>query len=88
MASKVGAFLSVLDFLSCMAVAKQPCYGPLKIKRSSIIVHYIVLMQFVYYGSPPTAMNAVLDIIANGGLGIIVIFREAVEKNIFLNYSL
>jgi len=29
-------------------------------------------------------MNAVLDIIANGGLGIIVIFREAVEINNFL----
>ena len=34
MASEVGAFFSVIDFLSCITVAKRPCYGPLKIKRS------------------------------------------------------
>ena len=38
MASKVGAFLSVVDFLFCITVAKRPCYGPLKIKRGYIIV--------------------------------------------------
>jgi hypothetical protein len=36
-------------------------------------------MWFVYYGSPPTAMNAVFAIIADGGRAIIVIYREAVE---------
>jgi hypothetical protein len=35
----------------------------------------------VYYGGLPTAMNAVLTIIANGGRAIIVIYREAVEIN-------
>ena len=40
MASEVGAFFSVVDFLSCITVAKRPCYGPLKIKPSYIIVHY------------------------------------------------
>ena len=34
MASEVGAFFSVVDFLSRITVAKRPCYGPLKIKRS------------------------------------------------------
>jgi hypothetical protein len=32
-------------------------------------------------GSPPTAMNAVLAIIADGGQLIVVIYREAVEIN-------
>jgi hypothetical protein len=35
----------------------------------------------VYFDGPPTAMNAVLAIIANGGQGIVVIYREAVEIN-------
>jgi hypothetical protein len=33
-----------------------------------------------------TAMNAVLAIIANGGRAIVVIYREAVEINLFLLY--
>ena len=44
MASKVGAFVSVVAFLSCITVAKRPCCGPLKIKPSYIIVHYHVIM--------------------------------------------
>jgi hypothetical protein len=50
-----------------ITVAKQPCYSLLKIKPSYNIVLYYVLMQFVYYGGPLPAMNAVLAIIADGG---------------------
>jgi len=32
MTSKVGAFFSVVNFMSCINVAKQPWYGQLKIK--------------------------------------------------------
>ena len=43
-ASEVGAFFSVVDFLSCIAVAKRPYYDPLKIKPSyMIIVRYYVI---------------------------------------------
>ncbi len=28
MARETGAWFSVVDFMSCIAVAKQPCYGP------------------------------------------------------------
>jgi hypothetical protein len=38
MACKAGACFSVVDFMSCITVAKRPCYGPLKIKPSYIIV--------------------------------------------------
>jgi len=38
----------------------------------------------MYYGDPPTAMNAVLAIIADGGWAIIVITREMVDINYFL----
>ena len=48
---------------------------------SYTIVHYNVISKFVYYGGPPTAMNAVLAIIADGGRAIVVIYREAVEIN-------
>jgi hypothetical protein len=34
---------------------------------------------FVYYGGPPTAVNAILAIIADGGQAIVDIDREAVE---------
>jgi hypothetical protein len=34
MASKVGAFVSVVNFMSCTNVAKRPWYGQLKIKPS------------------------------------------------------
>jgi len=42
MASKVGAFFSVVDLMSCITVAKRPCYGQLKIKPSYTIVHHYV----------------------------------------------
>jgi hypothetical protein len=43
MASKAAAFFSVVDYLSCITLAKRPCYGILKIKPSYNIVH-----QYVY----------------------------------------
>ena len=43
MARKAGPFFSFVDFMSCITVAKQPCYGPLKIMPSYIIVHYYVI---------------------------------------------
>jgi hypothetical protein len=70
--------------LSCITIAKRPCYGLLKIKPSYTIVHHYVLSYFLNYGDPPTAMNVVLAIIANGGQAIIVIDREGVEINYFL----
>jgi len=42
MACEVGAFFSVIDFMSCINVAKQPWYGQLKIKPSYTIVCYYV----------------------------------------------
>jgi len=38
MAREAGACFSVVEFISCITVAKRPCYGPLKIKPSYIIV--------------------------------------------------
>jgi hypothetical protein len=38
MARDAGACFSVVDFMSCITVAKRPCYGPLKIKPGYIIV--------------------------------------------------
>ena len=38
MAREAGACFSVVDFMSCITVAKRPCYGPLKIKPSYFIV--------------------------------------------------
>jgi len=35
---KAGAYFSVVGFKSCITVAKQPCYGPLNIEPSYIIV--------------------------------------------------
>ena len=43
MARKAGPFFSFIDFMSCITVAKRPCYGPLKLKPSYIIVHYYVI---------------------------------------------
>ena len=43
MAREAGACFSVVDFMSCITVAKQPCYGPLNIKPSYVIVRLYVL---------------------------------------------
>jgi hypothetical protein len=43
MAREAGPFFSVANFMSCITIAKQRCYGLLKIKPSYIIVHYYVL---------------------------------------------
>ncbi len=58
--------------MSCITVAKRPCYIILKIKPIYTIVHHYA-----------AAMNAVLGIIADGGRAIIVIDREGVEINCF-----
>jgi hypothetical protein len=43
MASKVGAFFSVVDFMSCIRnVAQRPWNAQLKIKPSYTIVRYYV----------------------------------------------
>jgi hypothetical protein len=43
MAHEAGACFSFVDFMSCITIAKRPCYGPLKIKPSYIIVRKYVL---------------------------------------------
>ena len=70
--------------MSCITVAKQPCYGLLKIKPIYTIVHHYVLSWFLYYGGPLMAINAIFGIIADGGRAVIVIDREGVEINCFL----
>ena len=69
MAREAGACscFSFVDCMSCLTIAKRPCYGPLKIKSSYIIVCLYVISLFLYYSGPPTAMNVVLAIIADGG---------------------
>jgi hypothetical protein len=42
MAREVGAFFSVVNFMSCINVAKRLWYGQLKIKPSNTIVRYYV----------------------------------------------
>jgi hypothetical protein len=37
------SIFSVVGFMPCITVAKRPCYGPLKLKTSYIIVHYYVI---------------------------------------------
>ncbi len=49
MAREAGPFFSFVDFMSCITLAKRPCYGPLKIKPSYIIVHYYVISSFVFW---------------------------------------
>ena len=86
MACKAGVCFSVVDFVSCITGAKRQCYGQLKIKPSYDIVRYFVLIYFLYYGSPPKAINAVLAIIAGGGQAIDVIYREGLEIYYVLLY--
>jgi hypothetical protein len=43
MARQAGPFISVVGFISCITVAKRPCYGLLKIKPSYTIIHHYVL---------------------------------------------
>ena len=83
MASEAGPFYSVIDFMSCITIAKQSCYGWLKIKPSYNIVHYNVISSFVYYGGPLIAMDVILAIIADGGRAIILIYLFIGEFAIF-----
>jgi hypothetical protein len=85
MAREAGAYFSVVDCMSCITIAKRPCYAPLKIKQSYNIVHDYVLILFVYYGDPPTAMNAVLAIIADGGQAFVDIDIEDGRNKLISN---
>ena len=71
----------IVDLLSCITVAKRPCYGRLKIKPSHTIVCYYVLIELVLFGHPLMAMDSVLATIADDGGAIIVIDKEAVDIN-------
>ena len=82
-----GAYFSVVNVLSCITLPKWPCYGRFKIKLSYTIVCNYALIYFVYYGGMPTAMYAVLALIANGGWVIVVSDREVVVK-IVLSFNL
>jgi len=44
MASEAGACISVVNFMSCISVAKRPFYGLLKIKQIYNIFLYYVLI--------------------------------------------
>ena len=46
-------------------------------------MRYYVFSYFVYYGGPLTAINAVFDIIANGGQAIVVIYTVGEDINYF-----
>jgi glycerate-2-kinase len=48
----------------------------------------MLLVSLYIMAAPPTAMHAVLAIIAGGGRAIFVIYREGVEINYFLLYSI
>jgi hypothetical protein len=87
MACEAGVCFSVVDFMSCITGAKRQCYGQLKIKPSYDIVRYFVLIYFLYYGSPPKAINAVLAIIADGRRAFVDIGREA-GRNKLISYLL
>ena len=56
----------------------------IKNKPSYTIVNYYVLMKFVYYDGPPTAINAILAIIADCGQAIVVVYTEGEEIKYFL----
>jgi hypothetical protein len=43
MTSESAAFFSVVNFMSCITVAKRPCYRQLKKNPSYNIVHHYVL---------------------------------------------
>ena len=50
---------AIVDFLSCLTLAKRPCYGQLKIKPSHSIIRSYVLDLFVSFWMQPATMNAV-----------------------------
>ena len=43
MAREAGPFFSVVDFMSCITIAKRTCYGLFKKKLSYTTVHHYVL---------------------------------------------
>ena len=81
MACESGAFFSVVNFISCITIAKWPCYGPLKIKPGyNTVCYYYALIYSVYYDGPPTAMNAVLVVTVDDGQAIAVIIERQGKK--------
>ncbi len=55
-----------LNFCLNINVAKEPYYGPLKLKRSQNFILYYVYCWFVSYWTPPATMDAVLAPIVAG----------------------
>ena len=80
---KVDKFVSVVNFMSCVTIAKEPCFRRLIIKLSYYCLllsnNLVCILWWLL-----TAMSAVLAIIADGGQAIVVIDREAVVINCFL----
>ncbi len=58
-------------------------YFFIKIKPSHTIVSHNVISQFVSYGGSPTAINATLAIIANGGRAIVVNWQRGSRDKLF-----
>ncbi len=45
MAHDAGACFSFVHFMSCITIAKQPCYGPLKISRAILLFINMLLVS-------------------------------------------
>jgi hypothetical protein len=52
MAHEAGPFFSIIDFMSCMTVAKRPCYGLLKIKLTMYSVSYYIMATSRQHSMP------------------------------------
>jgi hypothetical protein len=60
MASGQGVLSPIVDLCLNINLAKEPCYGSLKLKTTYTHVHYYVYCYFVPYWPPPMAIEAVL----------------------------
>jgi hypothetical protein len=76
--------------MSCVTVAKRPCYGRLKINPCYNIVHYNVihLVRILWWPADGNGCHYFGSIIADGGRAIILIYREAAGRNKLISYSL
>ncbi len=58
---------TIVDFVINNIRSQRSCYSPLKLKLRHSNIYYNVISLLLYFGRPPTTMDAVSATIVAGG---------------------
>jgi hypothetical protein len=75
----------IIDFVIDHNRSYITCYSQCKLKMRRRLIHYNMISLIVYYGLPPTTMDAILATIVAGGQARIQLNIRLIQIYLFLH---